>query len=38
MSRRPDTVMDILKDGSARARKVAQATMDEVHSAMKIAY
>jgi tryptophanyl-tRNA synthetase len=38
LSRRPDTVMDILKDGSARARKVAQATMEEVHRAMKIAY
>jgi tryptophanyl-tRNA synthetase len=38
LAARPDTVMDILKDGSARARKVAQATMDEVHKAMKIAY
>ena len=38
LRRRPDTVMDILKDGSARARKVAQATMEEVHRAMKIAY
>ena len=35
---RPDTVMDILKDGSARARKVAQATMQEVRQAMKISY
>ena len=38
LAEKPDTVMDILKDGSARARKVAQATMGEVHQAMKIAY
>ena len=35
---RPDTVWDILKAGSARAREVARATMDEVRAAMKIAY
>ena len=35
---RPDTVWDILFEGSKKARAVAQATMDEVRSAMKIAY
>jgi tryptophanyl-tRNA synthetase len=35
---RPDTVWDILHEGSRRAREVARATMDEVRSAMKIAY
>jgi tryptophanyl-tRNA synthetase len=35
---RPDTVWDILQAGSHRAREVARATMDEVRSAMKIAY
>jgi tryptophanyl-tRNA synthetase len=35
---RPDTVWDILQAGSRRAREVARATMDEVRSAMKIAY
>jgi tryptophanyl-tRNA synthetase len=35
---RPDTVWDILYDGSKRARAVAQATMDEVRAAMKIRY
>jgi tryptophanyl-tRNA synthetase len=35
---RPDTVWDILRDGSRRARVVAQATMDEVRAAMKIRY
>jgi tryptophanyl-tRNA synthetase len=35
---RPDTVWDILADGSKRARAVAQATMDEVRTAMKIRY
>jgi tryptophanyl-tRNA synthetase len=38
LSARPDTVMDILKTGSVRARAVAQTTMDEVRKAMKIAY
>jgi tryptophanyl-tRNA synthetase len=35
---RPDTVWDILRAGSQRAREVTRATMDEVRSAMKIAY
>jgi tryptophanyl-tRNA synthetase len=35
---RPDTVWDVLIEGSRRARAVAQATMDEVRSAMKIRY
>jgi tryptophanyl-tRNA synthetase len=34
----PDMVWDILHEGSRRAREVARATMDEVRSAMKIAY
>jgi len=35
---RPDTVWDILVEGSKKARAVAQATMDEVRVAMKISY
>jgi len=35
---RPDTVWDILRAGSERARETARATMDEVRAAMKIAY
>ena len=35
---RPDTVWDILKTGSDRAREVARATLEEVRSAMKITY
>ena len=35
---RPDTVWDVLYEGSRRARAVAQATMDEVRAAMKIRY
>jgi len=35
---RPDTVWDILREGSKKARQVAQATMEEVRAAMKIAY
>jgi tryptophanyl-tRNA synthetase len=35
---RPDTVWDILIEGSKRARGVAQATMEEVRAAMKISY
>jgi tryptophanyl-tRNA synthetase len=35
---RPDTVRDILQAGSHRAREVARATMEQVRSAMKIAY
>jgi tryptophanyl-tRNA synthetase len=34
----PDTVWDVLVEGSRRARTVAQATMDEVRAAMKIRY
>jgi tryptophanyl-tRNA synthetase len=35
---RPDTVWDILRAGSARAREVARATMEDVRRAMKISY
>jgi tryptophanyl-tRNA synthetase len=35
---RPDTVWDILIEGSKKARETARATMDEVRSAMKIDY
>jgi tryptophanyl-tRNA synthetase len=35
---RPDTVWDILREGSKKARAVAQATMEEVRAAMKISY
>jgi tryptophanyl-tRNA synthetase len=35
---RPDTVWDILREGSKRARVVAQATMEDVRAAMKIRY
>ena len=35
---RPDTVWDILKEGSDRARDVARATMDEVRQALEITY
>jgi len=35
---RPDTVWDILKAGSVRAREVARATMEDVRKAMKIQY
>jgi tryptophanyl-tRNA synthetase len=35
---RPDTVWDVLREGSKRARAVAEATMDEVRAAMKIRY
>jgi tryptophanyl-tRNA synthetase len=34
---RPDTVRDILRDGATRARAVAQATMEEVRAAVKLA-
>jgi tryptophanyl-tRNA synthetase len=37
-ARRPDTVWDILREGSKRARATAQATMEEVRAAMKIRY
>jgi tryptophanyl-tRNA synthetase len=35
---RPDTVWDILREGSKKARAVAQATMEDVRAAMKISY
>ncbi len=35
---RPDTVWDILIEGSKKARETAQATMDEVRAAMNIDY
>jgi len=35
---RPDTVWDILRDGSKRAREVARQTMAEVRQAMGVAY
>jgi tryptophanyl-tRNA synthetase len=35
---RPDTVRDILAEGGKRARAVAEATMDEVRTAMKLRY
>jgi tryptophanyl-tRNA synthetase len=35
---RPDTVWDILREGSRRAREAARATMEEVRAAMKIQY
>jgi tryptophanyl-tRNA synthetase len=38
LAARPDTVWDILIEGSKRARAVAEATMDEVRRAMKIRY
>jgi tryptophanyl-tRNA synthetase len=36
--KRPDLVWDVLLEGSRRAREVAEATMAEVRSAMKIRY
>jgi len=38
LAARPDSVWDILLEGSKRARAVAEATLDEVRSAMKIRY
>jgi tryptophanyl-tRNA synthetase len=35
---RPDTVWDILREGSKKARAVAQATMEDVRGALKIKY
>jgi tryptophanyl-tRNA synthetase len=37
-ARRPDTVWDILIEGSKAAREVAEATMEDVRGAMKIRY
>lgn len=38
LAKRPDTVMDILRDGSKRAKEVAGATVREAREAMKIEY
>jgi tryptophanyl-tRNA synthetase len=35
---RPDTVWDVLREGSRKARETAAATMDEARAAMKIRY
>jgi tryptophanyl-tRNA synthetase len=35
---RPDTVWDVLVEGSRKAREVAEATMEDVRRAMKIRY
>jgi tryptophanyl-tRNA synthetase len=37
-AKRPDTVRDILLEGSGKAREVAEATLQEVRTAMKIGY
>jgi tryptophanyl-tRNA synthetase len=37
-AQRPDTVWDILREGSRQAREVARATMEDVRTAMKIKY
>jgi tryptophanyl-tRNA synthetase len=36
-SEKPDLILDILKDGSARARRMAQATMEDVRRVVTIA-
>lgn len=38
LAKRPDTVWDILIEGSKKAREVAEATMEDVRGAMKIRY
>jgi tryptophanyl-tRNA synthetase len=38
LAKRPDTVWDVLIEGSRKAREVAEATMEEVRGAMKISY
>ncbi|HUL77604.1 MAG TPA: tryptophan--tRNA ligase [Vicinamibacteria bacterium] len=38
LARHPDTVWDILIEGSKRAREVAEATLEDVRAAMKIRY
>jgi tryptophanyl-tRNA synthetase len=35
---RPDTVWDVLRDGSRRAREAARATIEDVRTAMRIRY
>jgi tryptophanyl-tRNA synthetase len=37
-AKRPDTVWDILIEGSKKARRVAEATLEDVRGAMKIRY
>jgi len=37
-ARRPDTVWDILREGSCKARAVAEATLGEARAAMKLKY
>jgi tryptophanyl-tRNA synthetase len=37
-AKRPDTVWDVLIEGSKKAREVAEATMEDVRGAMKIRY
>jgi tryptophanyl-tRNA synthetase len=37
-AQRPDTVWDILREGSRKARERAQATMEDVRAAMQIRY
>jgi tryptophanyl-tRNA synthetase len=38
LAKHPDTVWDVLLEGSRRAREVAEATLQEVRAAMKISY
>ena len=38
LAKRPDTVWDILLEGSKKAREVAEATLEDVRGAMKIRY
>ena len=38
LAKRPDTVWDVLVEGSKKARQVAEATMEDVRAAMKIRY
>jgi len=38
LAKRPDTVWEVLIEGSKKAREVAEATMEDVRGAMKIRY
>jgi tryptophanyl-tRNA synthetase len=38
LAKRPDTVWDVLVEGSKKAREVAEATLEDVRGAMKIRY
>jgi len=38
LAKNPDRIMNILKEGSEKARKIAKETLDEVRKAMKINY